>query len=77
VKVLLEQTDKIVMLQIDGVEIPARIWEGQSESGIPCHAYITMISVQNDVDASEFERELTTVRRPTAPVATIPPTLII
>jgi hypothetical protein len=53
-KVILESTDKIVT--ING--LPALVWEGQSESGIPCHAFITRIGVHRDLDSSQFEHEL-------------------
>ncbi len=36
--VTLESTDKIVTLVINGAEVPARIWEGRTASGIECHA---------------------------------------
>lgn len=42
-KITLESTSKIV--ELNGV--PARVWEGKSESGIPCHAFITRIAVPN------------------------------
>lgn len=60
-KVTLESTTKIV--ELNGV--PARIWEGTTESGVPCHAYITRIAVHRDEDNSQFERELQQCREPT------------
>lgn len=53
-KVTLESTDKIV--ELNGVQ--ARIWEGETEGGVKCHAFITRIAVHKDDDASEFEKEL-------------------
>lgn len=53
-KVTLESTTKIV--EINGV--PARIWEGHTESGIPVHAFVTRIAVHKTQDASQFEAEL-------------------
>lgn len=40
--------------------VPARIWKGHTESGVPLMAWITLISPQTrDPDAhAEFEREL-------------------
>lgn len=57
-KIELESTHKIVTLVIDGVEVPARIWEGTTAAGVACHAYITRIAVHKDADASQFEAEL-------------------
>ena len=51
-KVFLVSTSKIV--EANGV--PARIWEGQTDSGIKCHAFITRIAVAKEDDCSEFER---------------------
>jgi len=44
-KVTLESTSKITTLVVNGEDVPARIWEGKTESGIPCHAFITRIAV--------------------------------
>ena len=76
-RVELESTTKIVRLVVDGREVPARIWEGRTSSGIPCHAYITRIAFAPDQDAAEFERELLEQRRPTPEIEAIPLRLII
>jgi hypothetical protein len=75
--VTLESTDKIVTLVTTDGPIRARIWEGQTASGIPCHAYITRIAVSVHADASDFERELLKQQRPTPEVAAIPTRLVI
>ncbi len=76
-KVELESTTKIVEFVVDGKPVPARIWEGRTSSGIPCHAYITRIAVAPDQDSTEFERELRECRRPTPAIAAITPRLIL
>ena len=76
-KVTLESTTKIVLLIVEGREVPARIWEGETASGIPCHAYITRIAVANGLDSTEFERELEEKRPATPAVQAIPTRLII
>lgn len=77
-KVTLEGTDKIVALQMpDGTVVPARIWEGHTEKGIACHAYITRIAVANNLNAEEFQRDLLEVRPPSPAVAAIAPRLIL
>lgn len=55
-KITIENTDKIVPL--DGV--PMRIWQGQTESGVPVICWVGMISPQtHDAEANaRFEREL-------------------
>lgn len=58
-KVTLESTDKIVELKLPtGQVVPARLWEGTTESGIRCHAFITRIAVHKDLDSTQFDREL-------------------
>ena len=53
-KVTLQSTTKIV--ELNGV--PARVWEGKTDSGIPVHAFITRIACPLDADQSAFEAEL-------------------
>lgn len=72
-KVWLESTNKVV--SVNGV--PARIWEGATELGIPIHAYVTRVAVADDRDTSEFERELLTCRPPSAEIDAIPTRLIL
>jgi hypothetical protein len=61
-KVTLESTDKLVTIRVNSVDVPARLWEGETESGIRCHAFITRIAVHQDLDSSQFERELQAVK---------------
>lgn len=77
-KVTLESTDKIVELVTATGAVPARIWEGTTDSGIPCHAFITRIAVHKNDDASQFERELLEQRPPrNADLAAISTRLVI
>ena len=71
--VKLESTTKLVT--VNGV--PARIWEGTTDSGIPVHAYVTRIAVHKDADASQFERELQECRVPSPEVAAISTRLVL
>ena len=72
-KITIENTSKIV--ELNGV--PARIWEGKTDSGIPVHCYVTRIAVRNGADHSQFERELQETRAPSADVAAIPMRMIL
>ena len=67
-KIMLESTDRIVT--VNGIE--ARIWQGESASGIACHAYITRIAVRRDLDCAEFERELLETAAPRPELNGIP-----
>lgn len=78
-KVTLESTNKITLLVGDsGGAVAARLWEGFTESGIPCHAFITRIAVSTQKDASEFERDLLETRAPSEELAeTIPSRMVL
>lgn len=72
-KLTIESTTKTVHL--NGVE--ARVWEGQTESGIPVHCFITLVAVNGGLDTTQFEKELLEQRAPSVEVAAIPLRLIL
>lgn len=53
-KITIESTTRTV--EINGV--PARVWEGKSERGVPVICCITRIAVDKGADCSQFEAEL-------------------
>ena len=59
-KITLESTDEVGTIQVGDwqVRVPARIWVGTTESGIPVVAFITRIGVPAGCDPAELEREL-------------------
>lgn len=57
-KVTLESTATITTITVNGVEVPARIWQGTTAKGIPCYAFIASIACRTDLDNGEFERDL-------------------
>jgi hypothetical protein len=60
-KLTLEPTSK--MTKVNGV--PVRIWEGVSESGIPCFALIAIVGVDKDENSAEFDEALKEHKPPT------------
>ncbi|HMI86815.1 MAG TPA: hypothetical protein VK550_22130 [Polyangiaceae bacterium] len=67
-RITLESTTKVV--EVNGV--PARIWEGATESGIPIHVYVTRVAVEEQQKHhEEFERQLQTHRAPSPAVQAI------
>lgn len=66
-KLTLENTAHMVTLQIDGVDVPARVWEGQTESGIYVQCMIVRIAVPNAANQEQFVRELKECRPPSLP----------
>lgn len=73
----LRSTTKLVEVVVDGVAVPARIWEGETSSGVPVHAYVTRVAVHRDHDASELERDLQEHDAPSPDVQAIPLRLIL
>ena len=63
----------------DGV--PARVWEGETESGIKVHCYITRIAIDaidaNEPRTNEFYAELEECRAPSVEVINLPLSLIL
>lgn len=83
-KIALENTDKLVKLNVAGQDVPARIWQGETESGIPVHAYVTLIvpeipesDPRIDELTQDFERELERREPPRPTVKAIPARLIL
>lgn len=72
-KIALESTTRIV--QLNGV--PARIWEGTTESGVHVIAFVTRVAVRDDQDTSQFERELQECRPPSADARAFPTRLVL
>jgi hypothetical protein len=69
----ISSTTKIVSL--DGME--CRVWEGQTERGVPVHCFIPRVAVRNGLDSSQFEAELLEQRAPSAEVEAIPLRMIL
>jgi hypothetical protein len=73
-KVTLDSTSKVVQFTLTDPagHIPARLWEGVTAAGIPCHAYIILIACEREADATEFEQDLAVAQPPSADIAAIP-----
>ena len=76
-QITLHSTDRIVTILKGGAEIPARIWEGQTESGIKVQVLVTRITAHADQDLSQFEAELTETHAPSAEVQAFPLRMIL
>jgi hypothetical protein len=71
--VTIHSTTKIVHLN----GVPCRVWEGQTERGIPIHCFISRIAVEVGLDSSELNAELQEQARPSAEIAALPPRMVI
>lgn len=64
-KITMESTTRIVELVAPGGGIvPARMWEGQTESGIAVQVLVTRVAVLKTDDCSQFESELKEQKAP-------------
>lgn len=73
-QVTLQSTTKIVKLN----GIPARVWGGQTSTGIKVHAFITRIAIDKDEpDAAQFETELRECIPPSEEINSYPISLIL
>jgi hypothetical protein len=75
-KITIEATEKTVQVRNEhGGWVPARIWEGETETGVPVHCYVTRIAVPEGrapADYEQFERELRVQRKPSPQIDTLP-----
>lgn len=76
-RVHLESTTKVVTIESGSRPVPARVWEGHTESGIKVTAFITRIAVDRDHDTSQFEAELVECRSPSAHIEAWPNRLVL
>lgn len=67
-KIEIESTEKIV--ELNGV--PARIWDGKTDSGIPIHCFVTRISPQTHENIEQFEEEFKEQKAPSADILSYP-----
>lgn len=64
-KVTLESTlDHLILKTPDG-SVPARRWQGTTESGIVVHAYVTRLFATSVDDTERLEREIVSEQEPT------------
>jgi len=76
-KITLESTTTVVEIEVRGAKVPARIWQGKTEKGTPCHAYIMLIAptIPQPLPA-DVDREFTTELREQS-VARLPEIVVI
>lgn len=81
-KVTLENTTSMVEIKAGtvGEAIPARIWQGKTDSGIPVFCFITRVLVEDGQPPEvheQFARELKEARAPDEAAKAIPLRLIL
>jgi len=79
-KITIESTTTITTLVVDGADVPARLWQGETADGTPVHCFITRISPtipKNDPRNEVFARELKECAKPRPELAVIPLRMIL
>lgn len=63
--ITIHSTNQIVeIVAPNGATVPARLWEGETDSGIKVACLVTRIAAHKDDDLQQFELELQETRRP-------------
>lgn len=81
-KIQIESTSKVVTFEIGNAQVPARIWEGATEDGVPVHCYITRICpsipepLPKDIEA-KFASDLLEQSKPSDAIRSIPLRMIL
>jgi len=67
-RITIESTDRVVEIQPAGGirSVPARVWEGETEKGVPVAVLVTRIAAHLEHDQSEFQADLRETRPPTS-----------
>jgi hypothetical protein len=72
-KITVTSTEQIVQFN----DVPARVWAGETDSGIPVHCFITRIAVDEKENTEQFDRELQTHEPPRPELAVYPLKMIL
>jgi hypothetical protein len=65
-KIMIESTCRMVTICQGREEIPARVWEGETEGGVKVVCLITRIGAHKDQDLAQFQAELEETAVPSA-----------
>jgi hypothetical protein len=76
-KITIESTNRIVEVETSTGVVPARLWEGHTESGIAVQCLVTRIAASSLDNLDQFERELIEHRPPIAGPQAFPLRLLI
>jgi hypothetical protein len=73
----IEPTDRVVELVNGDAVMPARVWEGQTDNGIPVICWITRVAAERARDLSELDAALAEQRPPSAGALEFPRRMIL
>lgn len=63
-RMTIESTDRLVEVVAQGVPVPARVWEGKTERGVPVAVLVSRIAAHLEANQAEFEADLRETRAP-------------
>jgi hypothetical protein len=70
-------TSRTVELVTEHGPVPARIWEGETDGGLPVICWVTRVAAKRDDDLSELETALAEQRPPSAEAQEFPLRMIL
>jgi hypothetical protein len=76
-KVHIEPTSRVVELVIGDQAVPARVWEGTTDNGIPVICWVTRVAAERDNDLSELDAALAEQRPPSRGALSFPSRMIL
>lgn len=76
-KITIESTDKVVTVVHEVRVLEARLWEGQTDSGIPVQCLVLRIAAPSSADQSQFMAELREQKPPTPEFQAFPLRMLI
>jgi len=76
-KITIENTEQLVDVVVRGVSVPARLWVGETESGIKVQVLVTRIAVPLGDNQVQFQKELSETAAPTPADQSFPLRLIL
>jgi len=64
----IESTSRVVYIETPrgNGSVPARVWEGQTEEGVPVAVLVTRVAAHRDADQSEFQAGLSETQAPSS-----------
>lgn len=79
-ELIIRNTERVVEIEVDGANVPARIWQGKTSTGVPVVCFVTRVAVAEDRPEHEhevFKTELAETEPLREDVKTIPTRLVL